>query len=172
MLKLYNYITAQGGRQNSVSIFNASQTTRHGPASTSGALPRGPPMNDKVKQEVHMSSARASDKFTSNGQQSTNNTFGNTCDQKSLKVLIRVGSGNLSTRKKAEIYSGLGLDVSPSSSFEASPINSDDLCHVPNDTPCEESPTSILEVGKCILSFFVFSFSLETMKWDLVGRLR
>ncbi|GJY27876.1 hypothetical protein Tco_0403643, partial [Tanacetum coccineum] len=64
----------------------------------------------------------------------------------SLKVRIRVGSDNLSTRKKAEIYSGLGLDVSPSSSLEASPADSDDFCHAPRDTPCHESPTSILEV--------------------------
>ncbi|KAK1420485.1 hypothetical protein QVD17_22122 [Tagetes erecta] len=161
-----NDLHPEGGHQNSVSIFNVSQTTRHGPASTSGAPPRGPPINDKVKQEVHMSSARASDKFTSNGQQSTNNIFGNTCDQKSLKVLIRVGSGNLSTRKNAEIYSGLGLDVSPSSSFEASPINSDDLCHVPNDTLCEESPTSILEM---MTSFPVLGgLLLSPLPYDLL----
>ncbi|KAI3693508.1 hypothetical protein L1987_76452 [Smallanthus sonchifolius] len=138
-----NDLLIEGGRQNSVSISNASQSTRHGPPSTSrapaaAAAPppplRGPPMNGKVKQEVHMPSVRAVDKFTFSGQQPINNQFANTCDKKSLKVRIKVGSDNLSTRKNTEIYSGLGLDVSPSSSLEA------------NDTPREESPTSILEM--------------------------
>ncbi|KAK9055814.1 hypothetical protein SSX86_026899 [Deinandra increscens subsp. villosa] len=175
-----NDLHLEGGRQNSVSISNASQT-RHGPTSTSGAPqapappPRGPPMNGRVKQEVQMSSARAANKFTSNGQQSINNNFGNTCDQKSLKVRIKVGSDNLSTKKKAEIYSGLGLDVSPSSSIEASPVNSDDLCHVPNDTPCDESPTSILEMmtsfpvlGGLLLSPLPYDllYLTEKEKWE------
>lgn len=142
---------------------------------TSGAPPpaapslRGPPMNGKMKQDVHRSSARAADKFTSNGQQSINNNFGTTCDQTSLKLRIKVGSDNLSARKNAEIYSGLGLDVSPSSSFEASPVNSDDLCHVPNDVPCEESPTSILEVGKCFY-VFIYLFYSSNDEIDFVGR--
>ncbi|KAI3741820.1 hypothetical protein L1987_59498 [Smallanthus sonchifolius] len=159
-----NDLHLEGGRQNSVSISNASQT-RHGPASTSGAPPpRGP--QGKVKQEVLTPSARAADKFTSNGQQSINNIIGNACDQKSLKVRIKVGSDNLSTRKNAEIYSGLGLDVSPSSSFEASPINSDDLCHVANDIPREESPTSILEM---MTSFPVLGgFLLSPLPYDLL----
>ncbi|XP_076899467.1 cysteine-tryptophan domain-containing zinc finger protein 3-like [Bidens hawaiensis] len=167
-----NNLHLEGGRQQSVSISNASQTTRHGPALTSGAPPpaapslRGPPMNGKMKQDVHRSSARAADKFTSNGQQSINNNFGTTCDQTSLKLRIKVGSDNLSARKNAEIYSGLGLDVSPSSSFEASPVNSDDLCHVPNDVPCEESPTSILEM---MTSFPVLGgLLLSPLPYDLL----
>ncbi|KAI3773126.1 hypothetical protein L6452_04325 [Arctium lappa] len=138
----------EGGRQNSVSISNASQSTRHGPAPASGASvppPRGPPVMGKVKQEGYMLSAKAGDKFASNGQQPVNNFANTTSDQKSLKVRIRVGSDNLSTRKNAEIYSGLGLDVSPSSSLEASPVDSDDFCHVSRDSPYEESPTSILK---------------------------
>nr|XP_043618776.1 cysteine-tryptophan domain-containing zinc finger protein 3-like isoform X2 [Erigeron canadensis] len=103
-------------------------------------------MNGKVKQEVHVSSGKGGDKFASNGQQPVNINFANTSDPKSLKVRIKVGSDNLSTRKKAEIYSGLGLDVSPSSSLEASPLDSNDICHVPRDTPRDESPTSILEM--------------------------
>ncbi|XP_022035461.1 uncharacterized protein LOC110937359 isoform X1 [Helianthus annuus] len=162
-----------GGRQNSVSISNTSQTTRHGSSLTTSAPPpappppRGPAMNGKVKNDLHMSSARAADKlFTSNGQQSINDNFGNPCDQKSLKVRIKVGSDNLSTRKNAEIYSGLGLDVSPSSSLEASPVNSDDICHVSNDIPCEESPTSILEM---MTSFPVLGgLLLSPLPYDLL----
>ncbi|KAL8192029.1 hypothetical protein R6Q57_028150 [Mikania cordata] len=157
----------EGGRQNSSSISNPSQTIRHVPTLTSSAPPpRGVPINGKVKQEVHMSSARGADKFTSNGQQPINHNFDNICDQKSLKVRIKVGSDNLSTRKNAEIYSGLGLDVSPSSSVEASPLNSDDLCHVPNDTPGEESPTSILEM---MTSFPVLGgLLLSPLPYDLL----
>ncbi|KAI7747695.1 hypothetical protein M8C21_029033, partial [Ambrosia artemisiifolia] len=166
-----NHLHLEGGRQNSVSISTASQITRHGSVSTSSAPPPPPPprglsKNGKVKEEVHMSSARAADKFTSNGQQSINNNFGNPSDPKSLKVRIKVGSDNLSTRKKAEIYSGLGLDVSPSSSLEANPVNSDDLCHVPNDIPCDESPTSILEM---MTSFPVLGgLLLSPLSYDLL----
>lgn len=146
---VFSYITTQGGRQSSVSTSNASQSTKHGPVLTGGASappPRGHLMNGKVKQEGHPLFNKAGDKFTSNGQ-SVNN-FANISDQKSLKVRIKVGSDNLSTQKNAEIYSGLGLDVSPSSSLEASPVDSDDFCHLPNGSPHEASPTSILEVGK------------------------
>lgn len=140
-----NDLHIEGGRQMSVSTSNASQITKLGSSLTSGSSappPKGPLMNGKMKQEVHMSSSnKGGDKFGSNGQ-----PINNSCDQKSLKVRIRVGSDNLSTRKNAEIYSGLGLDVSPSSSLEASPVDSDDFCHVSNDSPHEESPTSILEM--------------------------
>ncbi|KAI3783147.1 hypothetical protein L2E82_13211 [Cichorium intybus] len=137
-----NHLHIEGGLQSSVSTSNASQLTKLGPPLTSGPPPKGPLMNGKVKQEMHTLSNKAGDKFSSSGQPVNNNT----CDQKSLKVRIKVGSDNLSTRKNAEIYSGLGLDVSPSSSLEASPVDSDDFCHVPNESPHEESPTSILEM--------------------------
>ncbi|KAA8543137.1 hypothetical protein F0562_021368 [Nyssa sinensis] len=63
---------------------------------------------------------------------------------KSLKVRIKVGSDNLSIRKNAEIYSGLGLDVSPSS-LDDSPTDSEGLSCEPQDAP-DESPTSILQI--------------------------
>nr|GLL42602.1 uncharacterized protein LOC109160423 [Ipomoea trifida] len=66
-------------------------------------------------------------------------------DQKSLKVRIRVGSENLSTTTNAELYSGLGLDVSPSSSLDNSPSDSEGLSHDLQDAP-DESPTSILQI--------------------------
>uniref|UniRef100_A0A7N0T7C1 CW-type domain-containing protein n=1 Tax=Kalanchoe fedtschenkoi TaxID=63787 RepID=A0A7N0T7C1_KALFE len=65
-------------------------------------------------------------------------------DQKKLKVRIRVGSDNLSTQTKAELYSGLGLDASPSSSFEDSP-ESEGWSREPLDAP-DESPNSILHI--------------------------
>ncbi|KAL4572101.1 hypothetical protein LXL04_018870 [Taraxacum kok-saghyz] len=147
-----NHMHIEGGRQSLVSISNISQSIKHGSVSTSGATTAPPPpppplkMNGKSKQEVHMLfNKNGGDKFASSNGQPVNN-FANTCDPKSLKVRIKVGSDNLSTRKNAEIYSGLGLDVSPSSSLEASPVDSDDFCHMPNDSPHEESPTSILQM--------------------------
>ncbi|PHT86268.1 hypothetical protein T459_08374 [Capsicum annuum] len=65
--------------------------------------------------------------------------------QKTLKVRIKVGTKNLSTRKNAEIYSGLGLDVSPSSSLDGSPINSEGVSRDLQVSP-DESPTSILQI--------------------------
>ncbi|XP_071726650.1 cysteine-tryptophan domain-containing zinc finger protein 3 [Rutidosis leptorrhynchoides] len=133
-----NALLIEGGR---VSGSSTSQPTRHGPVSSSGAPMVGPSMNGKLKQDMHMSSVKAGDRLTSNGQ--SLNNFANACDPKSLKVRIKVGSDNLSTRKKAELYSGLGLDDSPSSSLEASPVNNDEFCH---NSPHDDSPTSILEM--------------------------
>jgi hypothetical protein len=65
--------------------------------------------------------------------------------QKMLKVRIKVGSDNLSTQKNAAIYSGLGLDVSPSSSLDDSPSESDEMSHEPQDARLE-SPAHILQV--------------------------
>lgn len=69
----------------------------------------------------------------------------NLSDQKMLKVRIKVGADNLSTQKRAAIYSGLGLDVSPTSSTEDSPSESEGMSHGPHDTSFE-SPTSILRM--------------------------
>ena len=70
-------------------------------------------------------------------------------DQKTLKVRIKVGSDNLSTRKNAAIYSGLGLDDSPSSSLDESPSESEGISHERQDAPFE-SPTSILQVNNLL----------------------
>ncbi|CAM9000278.1 unnamed protein product [Rhodiola kirilowii] len=65
-------------------------------------------------------------------------------DQKKIKVRIRVGSDNLSSQTKAELYSGLGLHASPSSSFEDSP-QSEGWSKEPHDAP-DVSPNSILHI--------------------------
>ncbi|KAI4365685.1 hypothetical protein MLD38_021650 [Melastoma candidum] len=66
-------------------------------------------------------------------------------DPRMLKVRIKVGSDNLSTQKKAAIYSGLGLDISPSTSVDCSPSESDGMLHEPQDVLIE-SPMSILQI--------------------------
>jgi len=68
-------------------------------------------------------------------------------DCKTLKVRIKVGSDNLSGKKSAAIYSGLGLDGSPSS-FDDSPVESRVLSPG-NALPFEahKSPAQILQVS-------------------------
>ncbi|CAL0302444.1 unnamed protein product [Lupinus luteus] len=66
-------------------------------------------------------------------------------DQKTPKVRIKMGLNNLPTRKNAVIYSGLGLDMLPSSSPDESPSESEGISCSPQGAPFE-SPTSILQI--------------------------
>ncbi|CAN6468774.1 unnamed protein product [Victoria cruziana] len=63
----------------------------------------------------------------------------------SLKVRFKVQQENSSARNNAAIYSGLGLDISPSSSLEDSLDSSGELSPDIREAP-DESPNSILEV--------------------------
>ncbi|KAL0928623.1 hypothetical protein M5K25_000529 [Dendrobium thyrsiflorum] len=69
-------------------------------------------------------------------------------DPKSLKVRIKVGPESVSTRNKPEIYSDLGLDVSPSPSPEDSPGGIRELSPELPVTLCE-SPSTILQIMTC-----------------------
>ncbi|KAL4642890.1 hypothetical protein ACB092_02G052500 [Castanea dentata] len=69
---------------------------------------------------------------------------GNLTDQRTLKVRIKVGCDN-SERKNAAIYSGLGLDDSPSSSPGDSPVDSRGTSPISRETT-DRSPTSIIQV--------------------------
>ncbi|XP_051118486.1 cysteine-tryptophan domain-containing zinc finger protein 3-like [Andrographis paniculata] len=69
----------------------------------------------------------------------------NSSEQRTLKVRIKVGSENLSMQKNVELYSGLGLVVSPSSSLDDSPATSE-RHGAKNLHMSEESPTSILQI--------------------------
>ncbi|GKV04956.1 hypothetical protein SLEP1_g17033 [Rubroshorea leprosula] len=111
-----------------------------GPASvTGGTLPVSKAlfMNDPVKQEASIPS-NCVDEFSIK-------KCANLADQKTLKLRIKVGSDNLSTQKNAAIYSGLGLDVSPSSSMDNSPSENEGMYHDSQDVSFE-SPTNILQV--------------------------
>ncbi|XP_068662583.1 cysteine-tryptophan domain-containing zinc finger protein 7-like [Aristolochia californica] len=66
-------------------------------------------------------------------------------DQKTLKVRIKVGNDNSLARKNAAIYSGLGLDISPSSSLEDSPDASGELSPEVRVEP-DESPRTIIQI--------------------------
>ncbi|XP_074357148.1 cysteine-tryptophan domain-containing zinc finger protein 3-like isoform X1 [Apium graveolens] len=120
-----NNLTLEGARGHSVSS-SASLSARHGSTAQGKAtltVPRASCVDDCVKREVTMPLPS---------------------DQKNCKVRIKMVSDVFPTKKNAEIYSGLGLDVSPTSSFEDSPADGDLACE-PQNSP-EESPTSILEI--------------------------
>lgn len=128
------------------------------PASTSStSLPalKTPSMKESVKQDIGTPCTLPEE--VTPRYESENKIFTNLSDQKTLKVRLKVSSDSLSTIKNAEIYSGLGLDVSPSSSLNESPSESEGMSVEPQDMPFE-SPTTILEVNclPAILSHFTF----------------
>lgn len=72
------------------------------------------------------------------------NKSGNSTDQRTLKFRIKMKSDNVA-QKNAEIYSGLGLDISPSSSMENSPEETGGMPLISQETG-EESPSRIIQV--------------------------
>ncbi|CAL5397529.1 unnamed protein product [Camellia sinensis] len=124
---------------------SASLSVRHGSSSTNAALL--PSLrsfnNDSSKRDIGMSLEHCVDESSSRCELVKN--CAQLSDQKTLKVRTKVGSDNLSTQKNAEIYTGLGLDISPSSLLNESPTNSEGFSREPLDAP-EESPTSILQI--------------------------
>jgi hypothetical protein len=131
---------------------------RLGPASTcSTSLPilKEPSTKESVKQDVGTLFTRAEE--VSTRYESNNKKLTNLSDHKTLKVRIKVGSDNLSTQKNAAIYSGLGLDVSPSSSLNDSPSESEGMSREPQDIPFE-SPSSILQVKHLLVIFLSLIF--------------
>lgn len=142
ILTLINFVIMQNGRHSSVVSLSAPHLLGPGPASSSTSLPalKAPSINDSVKEEVSMASTRAEEYV---GRHEFVNKK-HLPDQKTLKVRIKVGSDNLLTQKNAAIYSGLGLDVSPSSSLDDSPSESEGNDREHQDAP--SSPTHILMV--------------------------
>lgn len=151
-----NYVSMQGARHNSAVSSSAPSLVKLGPTtSNAGALPalKATSMSDSVKRDACNASTRA-EELTS---RDLANKPANQPDQKTLKVRIKVGSDNLSARKNAEIYSGLGLDGSPSSSLENSPSESEELSREPQ-YGADEYPASILQVKISLISSFVIPF--------------
>ncbi|GLT42503.1 hypothetical protein SLA2020_164990 [Shorea laevis] len=137
-VKSPNNLPVEGGRHGTAVLSSISQSVRPGPASvTAGTLPvsKTLPRNDSVKQEVSMPSNHT-------GEFSIKKCS-NLADQKTLKLRIKVGSDNLLTERNAAIYSGLGLDVSPSSSIDDSASETEGVYHDCEDVSFD-SPTSIL----------------------------
>ncbi|OVA15012.1 zinc finger protein [Macleaya cordata] len=139
-----NNLPVEGARQNSAVPSSATAPVKLGPASTSVPPPpvtRAPSVDNSTKRDVYLSSM-GSGEFTPK-HEPVNRSI-NSTDHKTLKVRIKVGPDSMA-QKNAAIYSGLGLDISPSSSPEDSPIESGGLSPESQNTP-EKSPTSILQV--------------------------
>lgn len=123
---------------------------RHGSSSQNNAHPfhnsRVPLVEDSVKN-TGISSNEVIEKCPL--KDDCANKSESLTDQRKLKLRIKVKSDILA-KKNAEIYSGLGLDDSPSSSMENSCEESEDMPHVSQETP-EESPTSIIQVDDVVL---------------------
>lgn len=125
----------------------ASEILSHGPVNSStAALSQSKRRSsDSSKQEKCMPPLQTVE--DENSYKSANRkSYYSIPDQKMLKVRIKLGStDNLSTQNKAAIYSGLGLDASPSSLFDGSPSGSEGMSSGPTAMGVN-SPTSIIQV--------------------------
>ncbi|KAI6693078.1 hypothetical protein NL676_020788 [Syzygium grande] len=99
------------------------------------------PPNDPLKQDLAYCSELVPNCIM---KEEISNKPGNQSDQRTLKVRIKVGCDR-NAQKNAAIYSGLGLDNSPSSSSESSSGESEDLSASSGEIT-EVSPASILQV--------------------------
>ncbi|KAK7284681.1 hypothetical protein RJT34_19431 [Clitoria ternatea] len=141
-----NNLQLEGGQGDIVQCSTGTQSLRlgHGSATSSRmAANKGLSLDDGTNQEKCMTTTIA-EAFTSK-HEALNRKATGTSDQKTLRFRIKMGPENLSTRKNAAIYSGLGLDVSPSSSLDDSPSESEGISRGPQDAPFE-SPTIILQI--------------------------
>ncbi|KAM0954334.1 putative transcription factor & chromatin remodeling CW-Zn family [Dioscorea sansibarensis] len=104
-----------------------------------------PSLDKSCKEDLRTNAAISADSIP---QQDSVGKIINGSDQKTLKVRIKVGPESASARNKAAIYSGLGLDISPSSSPEDSPYVSEDHSADHRDAP-DESPMTIIKIMTC-----------------------
>ncbi|CAN0899011.1 Cysteine-tryptophan domain-containing zinc finger protein 3 [Linum grandiflorum] len=95
------------------------------------------------KQEGRMTSAHVAEEV--NGRETFNKQSNGLPDAKRLKFRIKVGSDKLSMKNNAAIYSGLGLNVSPSSSMDDSPSESEGMSHDLHHASFE-SPGHIIQI--------------------------
>ncbi|CAI9767879.1 unnamed protein product [Fraxinus pennsylvanica] len=135
--RFLNNLNLEDGRENLFASTSDSLSVRPGASSRKTAA-----ICDSVKRDVSTLPTHAEELTSNVGLVKKS---GNPSEQRTLKVRIKVGAENLSTRQNAEIYSGLGLDVSPSSSLDDNPVVSEGLCGNNQDVP-DESPTSILQI--------------------------
>lgn len=141
-----NNLQLESGQGDAVQCSTVTQSSRLGPGSANSlrmVANKGHSLDDGSNQEKYMTTTNA-DTSTSK-HESLNKKITGTSDQKTLKVRIKMGPDNLSTRKNAAIYSEIGLDVSPSSSLDDSPSESEGISRGPQDAPFE-SPTIILQI--------------------------
>ncbi|KAF5452365.1 hypothetical protein F2P56_027371 [Juglans regia] len=132
-----NDLPIKGVSQNLKAPSNIAPYLRLGTASRSAHQLH----NSRVPSaDVSIKQSQVAEKSPSKDE--TFNGPGNPTDQRILKVRIKVGSDN-SGQKNAAIYSGLGLDYSPSSSMGNSLEDSGGTSPISQET-VDKSPTSII----------------------------
>ncbi|XP_038988706.1 cysteine-tryptophan domain-containing zinc finger protein 7-like isoform X2 [Phoenix dactylifera] len=104
-----------------------------------------PPLDNSSKKDMGTSTHNNEEPIP---QHDSLNKPVNGSDRKTLKVRIKVGPDNILARNNAAIYSGLGLDMSPSSSLEDSPDWNGGLSLQFHHMP-DESPRAILQMMTC-----------------------
>ncbi|KAL6630907.1 hypothetical protein ACP70R_028247 [Stipagrostis hirtigluma subsp. patula] len=124
----------------------------HGSASGSSHVPvETPQKNHLVKTALDSSrkndQSRISNENNGNPSQQMVNRAVNGPEQKAPKIRIKVNSNRSLPRNTAAIYSGLGLDISPSSSVEGS-LDGSAGTPVPAVSP-DESPRTIFQIMTC-----------------------
>lgn len=112
-----------------------------------------PPSDESCKRDMSINKPNIQEPTSQHG---FNKTVSGT-DHKTLKVRIKVGPDN----DLARIYSGLGLDISPSSSSEDSPSRSGGISPEFQVMP-DESPKTIIQV-KCYFLLVIFILNLSLL---------
>ncbi|KAI3980088.1 hypothetical protein MKX01_042742 [Papaver californicum] len=136
-----NNLPLEGARQNSTVPSSVTLPVKLGQASTNVLPPlisRAPSGDNSSKRDARICSM-GSGEFTP--KQEAVNRVSNPTDQKTLKVRLKVPPDSMTQT----IYSDFGLDISPSSSPEDSPVASGGFSPESQSTP-EKSPTSILQL--------------------------
>ncbi|TYI38858.1 hypothetical protein ES332_A02G058100v1 [Gossypium tomentosum] len=133
------------GSTNNMSMEGASQNLKAPPNAPSTGRPGNtscPSGNIAARHDSRLTSAQVAEKSILKDE--SFNRAGIPSDQKTLKFRIKMGSDK-KAQKIAAIYSGLGLDYSPSSSLGNSPDESGGTLMISQETT-SESPTRILQV--------------------------
>ncbi|GAV73139.1 zf-CW domain-containing protein [Cephalotus follicularis] len=136
----------EGASQNLKATSNAPPSVRRGTTICTSQLLHnsGMPSGDvSVTQDSRLYSAKVAGNLSLKDE--SLKKLSTTADQRTLKVRIKVSSTNNLAIKTAAIYSGLGLDDSPSSSLGNSQEDSGGMPPVSRETACG-SPTSILQI--------------------------
>lgn len=154
------YVTLQGVSQNLKAPSNIAPYLRLGTASSSAHQLH----NSRVPSaDVSIKQSRVAEKSPLKDE--TFNGPGHPADQRILKVRIKVGFDN-SGQNNAAIYSGLGLDYSPSSSMGNSLEDSGGTSPVSQET-IDKSPTSIIWVMVCLL-FYAYYVALPLVRTQMI----
>lgn len=141
-------VTIQGASQNEKASSNAPPSVRPGTVSSnaqSSHYTRARSRDVPLKKNSGLLSTQITEKCSL--KNASSNRASNPTDQRTLKFRIKMGSDNMA--RKNAIYSGLGLDDSPSSSSGNSPDESGGVPPV-----SQESPTNIIQVMGLFCIFF------------------